>query len=138
MQLTLAMMMQSRRSNSERVAERRSLSKLVVDGRFFLDVDVSGRNVRFRLVEIVVADEVLDRIFWKECFELVVELRSERFIVRQHQRGPMTGLDDLGHREGLPGSRNAQQNLVRLSVHHTSGELFDGGGLIASGLIINA
>ena len=38
------------------------LIQLVVDGGFFFDVDVARWNVRFRLVIIVVADEVLDRV----------------------------------------------------------------------------
>ncbi len=62
MQLTRATMMQSRRSNSDLVAESRKLVELVVDGRFLLDVDVAGGNVGFRLVVVVVGDEVLDRV----------------------------------------------------------------------------
>ena len=38
------------------------LVELVVDGGFFFDVDVAGGNVGFRLVVVVVADEILDRV----------------------------------------------------------------------------
>src|SRR5436309_14697776 len=38
------------------------LIQLVVDGGFFFDADVARWNVRFRLVIIVVADEVFDRV----------------------------------------------------------------------------
>ena len=42
------------------------LVQLVVDRRFFLDVGVGGGNVGFRLVVVVVADEVLDRVVGKK------------------------------------------------------------------------
>ena len=38
------------------------LVQLVVDGGFFFDVDVAGRNVGFGLVVIVIADEILDGV----------------------------------------------------------------------------
>ena len=38
------------------------LVQLVVDGGFFFDVDVARRDVGFRLIVVVVADEVLDRV----------------------------------------------------------------------------
>ena len=71
MQLTLATMTQSRRSNSELGRREPELVQLVVDGRFLFDVHVAGRNVRFRLIVIVVADEILDRVVRKKGFELV-------------------------------------------------------------------
>ena len=80
-------MMASRRSKSERVAERRSLSNLLVDGRFFFDIQVSGRNVRLGLVVVVVGDEILDRVSREELLEFVKELRGKGFIVSQDQSG---------------------------------------------------
>ncbi len=62
------------------------LVQLVVDRGFFFDVRVRGGNVRFRLVEIVVADEIFDRVLREKTFEFAVELRRERLVVRQHQR----------------------------------------------------
>ena len=50
------------------------LVELVVDGGFFFDVDVAGRQVSFRLVVVVVADEIFDRVIGEEGAELVVEL----------------------------------------------------------------
>ena len=65
MQLTEATMMQSRRSNSDLVAEG-GACRVVVDGRFLLDIDVAGRDISLRLVVVVVRDEVLDGIMGEE------------------------------------------------------------------------
>src|SRR5215469_10804284 len=56
--------------------------EFVVDGGFFVDVQVGGRDVGFGLVVIVVADEIFDGVFRKERFELVVKLRGESLVVR--------------------------------------------------------
>jgi len=57
--------------------------------------------------------------------------------VGEDQRRPPHPLDDLGHRERLSGTGNAQQNLVLLAVDHTSGELFDGRFLVSFRLVIH-
>ena len=63
------------------------LVEFVVDGRFLLDVNVARGNVGFRLVIVVIRDEVLDRIVREERLELVVELRRQGLVVRHDQRG---------------------------------------------------
>src|SRR6202011_1509535 len=46
----------------------------------FLDVGVGLRDVRFRLVIVVVGDEILDRVVGQHLAQLVGELGGERFI----------------------------------------------------------
>src|SRR5208283_5084559 len=92
------------------------LVELIVDGRFFLDIDVGGRNVGLRLVIVVIGDEVLDRVVWEERLELVVELRRQSFVVGKNQRRAIQLLDDLGHRIGLARPRHAEQHLVFLAI----------------------
>ena len=92
------------------------LVQLIVDRGLLFDVNVARWNVRFRLVVVVVADEVLDGVLGKERLELVVELRRQRLIVRHHQRRPPHRLDHLGHREGLARPGHAQQHLVLFAV----------------------
>ncbi len=87
---------------------------LLVDGRFFLDVGIGGRDVGLGLVVVVIADEVLDGVLREEPAELLVELRGQRLVVDHHEGGPVDRLDDLGHREGLAGSRHAQQHLAEI------------------------
>src|SRR5713101_945081 len=46
--------------------------------------------------------------------------------------------DDLGHRESFARPGDAEENLVLVSCIDAAGELFDGRGLIAAGLIVAA
>ena len=62
---------------------------LVVDERVLLDVRVRRGDVRLGLVVVVVADEVLDGVVGEELLELAVELRRQRLVVRDDQRGPL-------------------------------------------------
>ena len=81
---------------------------VVVDRGVLLDVEVGLRNVRLGLVVVVVRDEVLDRVVREELPELVAELRGERLVVRNHERGLLNLLDDPGHRRRLSRSRRAE------------------------------
>ena len=113
------------------------LVQLVVDGGFLFDVDVARRHVRFRLVIIVIADEVLDRVVREERSELAVELRGQSLVVRQHQRGPADGFDHLGHGERLARPGDAQQHLVLLAVLDSAQQFLDGGLLIAARAVVH-
>ena len=85
---------------------------LLVDRGVFLDVDVALRDVGLGLVVVVIADEVVDGVVRKELLELAVKLGGQRLVVRHDQRGPLHGLDDVGHREGLARAGHAHQHLV--------------------------
>ena len=63
------------------------LVELVVDRGFLFDVGVARGHVGFRLVVIVIADEIFDGVLREEGLEFVVELRGERLIVREDDRG---------------------------------------------------
>jgi hypothetical protein len=89
---------------------------LVVDRRFFLDVRVGRRDVGLRLVVVVVADEVLDGVFWEKAAELLEELGGERLVVHHHQRGAVHAGDGLRHREGLARAGDAEQHLVLVAA----------------------
>jgi hypothetical protein len=62
---------------------------LLVDRGFLLDVGVGARNVGFRLVVVVVGDEILDRVVGKERLELSVELGGERLVRREDEGGAL-------------------------------------------------
>jgi len=59
---------------------------LVVDERVLLDVGVRLRDVRLRLVVVVVRDEVLDRVLREEGAELAEELRGECLVRGDDER----------------------------------------------------
>ena len=98
---------------------------LVVDRGVLLDVEVLGRDVGLGLVVVVVADEVLDRVVGEELAELVAELRGQRLVVRDHERGPLDPLDRRRHREGLAGAGRAEQRLEALPALQPLGEALD-------------
>ena len=75
----------------------------IVDGSIFRDIGVALRDIGFRLVVIVVANEIFDRVMWEKLFELLVELARQGFIVDQDQRGLLYLFNHVGHREGLSG-----------------------------------
>ena len=85
---------------------------LVVDGCVFFDEGIRGGHVRFRLVVIVVTDEVADRVIRKKGFEFVVQLRRQGFVVGQYQGGSLKLLDDIGHRISFARTGYPQQGLV--------------------------
>ena len=111
------------------------LVEFVVDSRFFFDVEVRRRYVSFRLVVIIVRDEVLDGVMGEETLELVVELRGESLVVGHDEGGAVGCLNDLGHSEGLAGAGDTEQDLVLLAVEDAAGESFDGLALVTLGLV---
>ena len=138
MQLTLATITQSRRSNNDRVAESRSLSSSSIDGGFFFDVDVARRNVSFGLIIIVIADEIFHGVRREKRLEFLIKLRGQRLVMRQHQRRTAGVLDHLRHGERFAGAGDAQQNLVLLALLQAVEQRRDGGRLIAARLIVDA
>ncbi len=112
MQETEATTTTSRRVISADVAAEPQPRDVVVPGRVLLDVEVGLRHVRLGLVVVVVGDEVLDGVVGEELPELVAELRRERLVVRDHERGPLQLLDDPRHRRRLAGAGRAEQRLV--------------------------
>ena len=109
---------------------------LVVDRRVLLDVQVLRRHVGLGLVVVVVADEVLDGVVREELAELVAELRRERLVVGDDQRGLLDLRDDVGHREGLARAGDAEQRLVAVAAQHALAERGDGLGLVAGEAVV--
>ena len=104
-----------------------------VDGAFFFDIEIGARDIGFRLVIIVIGDEIFHRIIGEEGFELAVKLGGESLVVGEDQGGALGGLDDLGHCEGLACARRAEENLIPLALLEALDEFRDGGDLIAGG-----
>ena len=85
---------------------------LLVGAGVLLDVGVAPRDVRFRLVVVVVGHEVLDRVMREELPKLPAELGGQGLVVRDHQRRlVMVRWSGQGHR--LAGAGRAEQDLVR-------------------------
>ncbi len=107
----------------------------LVDLAVLLDVGVRARDVGFRLVVVVVADEVFHRVVREEPLHLAVELGGERLVGGEDERRALRLLDHLGHGEGLARSGDAEQDLVALARVEAGGQLVYGGGLVARRLV---
>ena len=107
------------------------LLDVLVDRGVLLDVGVRGRHVGFRLVVVVVRDEVLDGVAREVLLELAVELRRERLVVREHERRTLHGLDHVRDGVRLSGTGDAKQRLVREARLDAVDERGDGGRLVA-------
>ena len=93
------------------------------------------RDVRLRLVVVVIRYKILHGVVRKELLELAAKLRGERFVVCEHERRLLHALDDLRHRVRFAGARDAEQRLLVQPRGHALGELFDRLRLIARGRI---
>ena len=108
---------------------------LVVDVRVLLDVGIGRRNIRLRLVIVVVTHEVFNRIFRKILFELTVQLRRERLVVRNNQCRTVQLCDDIGHRKCLAGPGDAEKRLELFAGAETVHQLRNRLRLVAGRLI---
>ncbi|MNR53294.1 hypothetical protein D3C85_1732850 [compost metagenome] len=84
---------------------------MLVDAGILFDEQVPARHIGLRLVVIVVGHEILDRILRKELAHFRVQLCGQRFVVRHDDGRPAGAGDDIGHGEGLAGTRHPQQGL---------------------------
>ncbi len=107
---------------------------LLVDRGILLDIGVGARDIGFRLVVVVIADEIFDRVVGKETPELAVELRRQRLVRRQDQRRALRLLDHLGHGESLAGAGDAEQHLGAVVAPHAFDQILDRRRLIALGV----
>ena len=89
---------------------------LLVERGVLLDVGVGLRDVRLRLVVVVVGDEVLDRVAREELPQLVGELRGEGLVRLHHQDRPLQPLGQPGDGGRLAGAGRAQQHHVLLAA----------------------
>ena len=56
----------------------------------------------------------------------------------EDQRGAASLFDDLGHGEGFARAGDAEQDLMLLAIEDAAKELVDGGGLVATGAVVDA
>ena len=101
------------------------LLDVLVDAAVLLDVEVARRDVGFRLVIVVIGDEVLDRVVREKLAHLRIELRRQRLVGCQHDRRRAGPGDQVGHREGLARSCDAKQRLEGQAIGQTLRQLGD-------------
>ena len=104
---------------------------MLVDGAVFFDEQVALRHIGFGLVVVVVADEILHRIFREKLAKLAIQLRRQRFVGCKDDGWPAQAGNDIGHGEGFARAGYAQQGLVNLAVFNAFDQLRNGRWLIA-------
>ncbi len=109
---------------------------LLVDRAFLLDIGVGARHIGFRLIIVVVRNEIFDRVVWKETLELAIKLRRQSLVRRQNKSRTIGARDDLRHGEGLTRAGDAEKHLITLLGFNALHKFFDGNRLIALGLDI--
>ena len=72
----------------------------------------------------------------EELFELAVELRGQRFVVRHDDGRTLQCLHHISHGEGFSRSRDPQQNLRGETRLHARNQLLDRSGLVTRWRII--
>ena len=77
------------------------LIDLVIDRGILGNVGVRGRDVGFRLVIVIVGDEILYGIVREKFLELAVELCRQGLVMGNNQCWFIQLLDDICHREGF-------------------------------------
>jgi hypothetical protein len=97
-----------------------------------LDVLIFGRDIGFRLVIVVIGNEIFHPVFREELFELVIELVGQGLVVGNDQGGLLVLLDNIGHGIGLSGARDAYQGLKLLASFQAKIKLFYGQRLRAA------
>ena len=82
----------------------------------FLNKRIRAWYVGFRLIVVVVGDEVFHRVFREEFFHLTIKLRCQRFVGCQHHRWALQISNDISNGEGFPRPRHTEQSLVREAI----------------------
>ena len=121
-----------RKRHSRRQAE---LIDLVIDVRVFFNIGIRRRNIRLRLIIIVIRDEILHRVLREVFLHLTVQLASQGFIVRNDQGRLFQCRDDVRHRKGLAGAGHPQQGLELIPLKEALRQCLNRFRLVAHGLI---
>ena len=109
---------------------------MIIYRSVFLDKGIRRWHVGFRLVVIVVRDEILDRIVGEKLFELPIKLCGQGLIVRHDNRWALDLLDHMGHGEGFSRASDTQKRLRGKPSLNPLNQLFNRLRLVASWLIL--
>ena len=104
---------------------------LFVDLRIFFDIGIGARHIGFRLIVVIIRNEILHRVFREEAFHFTIKLRGKRLVRCQDQGWALHRLNHLGHGEGLAGTCHTQQHLVAVTGLQASDKLRNGARLVA-------
>ena len=107
------------------------LVDLIVDRRILFYIGIRRRHVSFRLVIIIITDEVANGIFRKQIAKLVIKLCGQRLVGRDHERRLVDLGNNVRHRERLARTGHAEKNLMPSARLQALDQLFDSLRLIS-------
>ena len=103
-----------------------------VDARVLFYVRIGRRDVRLRLVVVVIGDEVLDGVRREEPLEFAVQLGRQGLVVRDDQRRATVCGDGACHRNRLSRAGDTQQCVEPFVARRQAlGQFGDGARLVA-------
>ena len=88
---------------------------LIIDRRILFDERVARRDIRLRLVIVVIGDEVLHPIIREELSHLLSQLCGKTLIGRQNQRRPLHLFDRPRNRCRFTRTSDAKQGLESMT-----------------------
>ena len=107
---------------------------VIVDQGVFFDIGIGMGNVGFRLIVVIIADEVFHRIPGKKIAEFGIQLSRQGLVVSDDQGRYLDVRYDICHGEGLAGTGDPQEDLMRLGLQDAFRQFSDGLNLVALGL----
>ena len=107
---------------------------MLINRRIFFNEQIPLRHVSFRLIVVVVANEILDCILRKEITKLAIQLRGQCFVGREHNRRATQPGDHIRHGECLTRAGYTEQGLERQAIAHAFHQLLNRRRLITGGL----
>ena len=112
------------------------LVDFIVDTQVFLNIGIRRGDVGFRLVIVVVGDEILYGIVREKGLELSVQLGRQGFVVAQDEGGTLQLLDHISHGKSLSRPRDAQKGYIMYPLLDCFAQSINGFGLVAGRLIV--
>ncbi len=111
------------------------LFDVLVDRGVLLDVGIRRRDIGFRLVVVVIADEVFDCIVREELLEFAVKLGGQGLVRCHHQGRFLHPFDQIGDGVGLARSGHSEQGLMGQAGLEAANQTLDRHRLVTGRLI---
>ena len=106
------------------------LVNLVIDRAILFNICIAGRYIGFRLVVIIVGNEVFHCVIGEELLELTIKLAGQRFIMGDNQSRLVDLSDNLTHGIGLTSTSRPHENLGLLAPLDIVHQLLNSLGLV--------
>ena len=122
------------RHQSGGCSQTKAVNFFINVGLFFY-IKVSSGNVGFRLVVVVVRNEIFHSIFGKKLGIFGVELGCQGFVMGHHQCRQLKLLDNVGNGESFTSAGCAKEHLVVVAFVDAFNNFSNRFGLVAGRLI---